>query len=198
MAFENLHDVLVDNLKDLLHAEKQLVKALPKLARSASSPDLREALEEHLEVTKNQVTRLEEVFSSIGEPAKTKKCLGMEGLVAEGEEALEDKKESAPAALDAAIIVAAQKIEHYEISAYGSVRAFANILGYEPAAQLLQQTLDEESEADEKLTHLAEKINASAASEGSEEEEAVEVEARTGTTGSRSRNSRSRATARSR
>jgi ferritin-like metal-binding protein YciE len=171
MAFENLHDVLVDNLKDLLHAEKQLVRALPKMVRAASDSDLKQALEEHLEVTQNQVTRLNQVFASIESPPKAKKCLGMEGLIAEADEALEHKRDSEGAALDAAIIVAGQKVEHYEISAYGSARTLAEVLGYEEAAELLQETLDEESEANEKLTQIASEINQAAAEGAGEEEE---------------------------
>lgn len=168
-AVENLHDVLVDQLKDLLNAEKQLVKALPKMARAASSEELRSALEEHLEVTRAQADRLQKVFATLGLPVKSKKCAAMAGLIEEGEEILETKKESVAAALDAAIICAAQKVEHYEISSYGSARTFAEVLGYQEAAHLLQETLDEESDANESLTKLAEEINAAAA-EGADEE----------------------------
>lgn len=171
MAFESLKDVLLDQLKDLLNAEKQLVKALPKMARAANDAELKAALEEHLEVTRNQVERMEEVFAAIGQPAKGKKCEGMEGLIAEGDEALEHKKDSNPASLDAAIIAAAQRVEHYEIAGYGSARTFAEVLGYEVAAGLLQKILDEESEANEKLTEIAETVNAAAAEEGMEDED---------------------------
>lgn len=175
MALETLHDVLVDNLKDLLHAEKQLVRSLPKMSKAATDERLKEAIDEHLEITKNQVTRLEEIFSAIGETAKPKKCPAMEGLIEEGEEIIGEKKGSTPAALDAALIAAAQRVEHYEISGYGSARTFAEVLGFEDAARMLQETLDEESEANEKLNELAQEIN-SLAAEGAEEEEEHEEE----------------------
>ena len=170
MAFETLQDVLVDQLKDLLSAEKQLTKALPKLAKAASDERLREALEEHLEVTRKQTDRLTKVFESMDVTAKAKKCEGMAGLILEGEEVLEHKKESEGPALDAAIIIACQKVEHYEISTYGSVRTLAEELGFTEAAELLQETLDEESEANEKLNEIAQEVNAAAA-EGAEEHE---------------------------
>ena len=175
MAFETLQDVLVDQLKDLLSAEKQIVKALPKLAKAASDERLREALEEHLEVTRQQADRLNRVFESMDMTAKSKKCEGMAGLITEGEEALEHKKQSAGPALDAAIIIACQKVEHYEISTYGSVRTLAEELGFAEAVELLQESLDEESEANEKLTEIAQEVNAAAA-EGAEEDEESEDE----------------------
>lgn len=173
MALQSLHDVLVDNLKDLYNAEKQLIKAIPKLAKAATDERLREALEEHAQVTRGQYEKLEQVFESIGVPAKGKKCVGMEGIIEEGDEVLEHRKDSDESALDAAIIVAAQKAEHYEIGSYGSVRTFAEQLGYTEAAELLQEILDEESEANEKLNEIAQEINemAAAAAEESEEEE---------------------------
>ncbi len=175
MAFETLQDVLVDQLKDLLSAEKQLVKALPKMAKAATDERLREALEEHLEVTREQADRLTKVFESMDMTAKAKKCEGMAGLILEGEEVLEHKKSSAGPALDAAIIIACQKVEHYEISTYGSVRTLAEELGLTEAAELLQETLDEESEANEKLTEIAQEVNAAAA-EGADESEEDEDE----------------------
>jgi ferritin-like metal-binding protein YciE len=176
MSLETLHDVFLDNLKDLLSAEKQLVKALPKLVKAASNEQLQEALQEHLEVTRGQVDRLIEVFAAIEETARAKHCKGMEGLIEEGNEILEHKKEASPSALDAAIIVAAQKVEHYEISSYGSVRTFAEELGYSKAAKLLQQTLDEESEANETLNEIAATVNEAAMkADESEDEEAEET-----------------------
>jgi ferritin-like metal-binding protein YciE len=173
MAFETLQDVLVDQLKDLLSAEKQLVKALPKMAKAATDERLREALEEHAEVTRQQAERLTKVFESMDMTAKAKKCEGMAGLILEGEEVLEHKKSSAGPALDAAIIIACQKVEHYEISTYGSVRTLAEELGLTEAAELLQETLDEESEANEKLNEIAQEVNAAAA-EGADESEEEE------------------------
>lgn len=169
MALETLKDVLVDNLKDLLSAEKQLIKALPKMAKAATDDRLCEALEEHLEVTKQQAQRLEQVFESIGVPAKAKKCEGMVGLIKEGEEVLDQRKSASESALDAAIIIGCQKVEHYEIAGYGSARTLAEELGFTEAAELLQETLDEESEANEKLNEIAQEVNAAAA-EGAEEE----------------------------
>lgn len=169
MALETLKDVLVDNLKDLLSAEKQLIKALPKVAKAANDDRLREALEGHLEETKQQAQRLEQVFESIGMPAKSRKCEGMAGLIKEGEEVLEERKSANENALDAAIIIGCQKIEHYEIAGYGSVRSLAEELGFTEAAELLQESLDEESEANEKLNEIAQEVNAAAA-EGSQEE----------------------------
>src|SRR5947208_14163446 len=126
------------------------------MAKAASSEELKQALEEHLQVTKNQVARLEEVFETIGVPAKAKTCAGMKGLIEEGEEVIdEDAEENL---LDAAIIGAAQRVEHYEIAAYGTVRTFAEKLGNDKAVELLQQTLDEEKEADEKLTQISEQL----------------------------------------
>lgn len=195
MAFETLQDVLVEQLKDLLSAEKQVIKALPKLAKAASDEGLREALEEHLEATRGQVDRLEKVFASIGVTAKAKKCEGMAGLIKEGEEVLEDKKESSASALDAAIIIACQKVEHYEISTYGSLRTLAEELGHTEAAELLQETLDEESEANEKLTEIATEVNAAAAEGADDTEEDDEDEEVMTSSASRGSNSRGRARA---
>ena len=166
MSLQNLQDALEEMVKDLYNAEKQLVKALPRMARAASSEELKHAIEEHLTVTEGHVTRLEEVFSEMELPLRGKQCAGMEGLLEEGKEVLEKKGESNPAALDAALIAAAQKVEHYEMSAYGSARAFAEQLGLMNVAKLLQQTLDEESHANETLTKIAsDSVNAAAASE---------------------------------
>jgi len=137
MSLETLHDVFLDNLKDLLSAEKQLAKALPKLAKAASNEQLQEALQQHLEVTRGQIDRLEEVFVAIEETARAKHCKGMEGLIEEGNEVLEHKNDASESALDAAIIVAAQKVEHYEISSYGSVRTFAEQFGIYQGRQIV-------------------------------------------------------------
>ena len=172
MVMNNLHDVLLDTIKDLYHAEKQLVKALPKMAKGAHADDLRAAFEEHLEVTEGQVERLEEVFNEMDESPKAKTCHGMLGILEEGKEVLEKQKNGNPAALDAALIAAAQKVEHSEIAAYGSARAFAETLGMKRVAELLEQTLQEEEDADEKLSDLAEsEVNEAAASEEMDEEE---------------------------
>jgi len=162
MAEENgLRDVYIDELRDLYDAEHRLVKALPKLAKAADSDELRSGFEEHLEQTKGHVQRLEQIFESMGEPAKAKKCKGIEGIIEEASETLEEDFEGA--VMDAAIIASAQRAEHYEIAAYGSVRAFAEQLGETKAASLLQETLNEEKEADAKLTKMAETINPLAA-----------------------------------
>ena len=151
---ETLEDLYEDLLKDLYSAEKQLVKALPKMAKNADSPDLQKAFQEHLGQTERQVERIERIFSKLEGSPRGKKCVGMEGLIAEGEELLKEDVE--PNVLDAGLIAAAQKVEHYEIASYGTARAWAEKLGYEDHANLLQQTLDEEAMANEKLTDLAE------------------------------------------
>jgi ferritin-like metal-binding protein YciE len=156
MSLDSLHDLYVDELKDLYNAENQLLKALPKMAKNASAPELKAAFEEHLEVTRTQVERLERIFKGLGASPRGKKCQAMEGLVEEGKELIEEGGE--PAVLDAALISAAQKVEHYEMAGYGCVRTYARLLGYGDAAALLQETLDEEGEADKKLTELAETV----------------------------------------
>jgi ferritin-like metal-binding protein YciE len=161
MALETLHDLYVDELRDLYNAENQLLKALPKMAKAASQPALKAAFEEHYEVTRGQVNRLEKIFSELDENPKGKKCKAMVGLVEEGGEAMDDA-EAGPV-MDAALIAAAQRVEHYEMAGYGTVRTFARRLGYHDAEALLQETLDEEGEADKKLTQLAESmVNAEA------------------------------------
>jgi len=156
MKIDKLETLLEEELHDIYDAEKRLVRALPKMAKGATSPDLRAAFEEHLEATKGHVQRLEKVFQLLGVPAKAKTCAGMKGLIEEGEEVMgEDATETL---MDAAIIGAAQRVEHYEIAAYGTARTFAEQLGNEEAAQLLQETLDEEKEADEKLTEISEQL----------------------------------------
>ena len=163
MQLESLRELLVHELQDLYDAEKQLVKALPKMAKAASFPELKKGFEQHLEQTKGHVNRIEKAFQILGEDAKAKKCKGMAGLVKEGEELI--KKENADdATRDAGLISAAQRVEHYEIAAYGTARTYANTLGENDLAELLQTTLDEESETNEKLTKVAEKaVNVEAA-----------------------------------
>jgi len=154
MEMQDLEDLFVDQLRDLYNAEKQLVKALPKMAKKASDEDLKQAFSTHLEETKGHVERLEQIFDQLGKRASGKTCKAMKGLVEEGQEAMEEDAE--PEVLDAALIAAAQRVEHYEIAGYGTVRAYAKLLGNSEAAKLLQQTLDEEGETDKKLTKLAE------------------------------------------
>lgn len=169
MALTSLHDLYVEELKDLYSAENQLLKALPRMAKAASSPQLRAAFEEHLQVTRGQVERLEQIFSALGAKARGKKCQAMEGLLEEGKEMM--KEEAPDSVMDAALITAAQKVEHYEMAGYGCVRTFARLLGYTEAANLLQKTLDEEGEADRKLTELANSvINVKAEAEAPEAE----------------------------
>ena len=154
---EGLRELYIDELKDLYNAENQLVKALPKMAKAASSDELRQGFEEHLEQTKGQVQRLDQIFQKLGESPKGKKCKGMEGLVEEGSEVIEEDFEGA--VKDAALIGAAQRVEHYEIAGYGTVRSMAETLGEDGHVSLLEETLKEEKETDEKLTQLAEQIN---------------------------------------
>jgi ferritin-like metal-binding protein YciE len=156
MALGSLHGLYVDELKDLYNAENQLLKALPRMAKAASNPDLKAAFTEHPGVTRGQVERLERIFKGLGVSPKGKRCRAMEGLVEEGKELLEQS--AAASVMDAGLICAAQKVEHYEIAGYGSARTFAERLGYEEAARLLQETLDEEKETDRTLTELAESI----------------------------------------
>lgn len=148
-----LHSLFVDQLRDILWAEKELVKALPKMAKAANDADLSEAFSNHLEETRNQVGRLEKIFRGMDLAPRGKKCPAMEGLLKEADELSEDYKDSS--ALDAALITAAQKVEHYEIGTYGTLRAFARRLGYDEAAQLLTETLEEEGNADHALTRIA-------------------------------------------
>jgi ferritin-like metal-binding protein YciE len=158
---ETLEKLYINELRDLYSAENQLLKALPKMAKGASSAELKEAFENHLAETETHVERLEHIFKDLEENPKGKTCHGMKGLIEEGSEILEEEGEES--VLDAGIIVAAQKVEHYEMAGYGSVRAFAQLLGQEEAAQLLQTTLDEESKANELLSQLAETtVNAEA------------------------------------
>src|ERR1700732_523232 len=165
-----LKQLYIDELRDLYSAESQLVKALPKLAKAATSNELRTGFEEHLEQTRGHVQRLEKIFTALDEKPTGKKCKGMQGLVEEGQEMIEEEKLERQA-LDAGLISAAQRVEHYEIAAYGTVRTFAKILGENHAVSLLEQTLEEEKQTDKKLTELARSINAEAAESGSEKGE---------------------------
>ncbi len=148
-----LHELFLEELADVYNAEQQLTKALPKLAKAAHNDQLKEALESHLEETENQVSRLEQVFESLGESPKRKKCKGMEGIIKEGQEVMSEHRDSSE--LDAALISAAQKTEHYEIATYGCLCTWAEEMGHDKALDLLQETLREEKAADEKLTGIA-------------------------------------------
>jgi ferritin-like metal-binding protein YciE len=166
---ESLDELLAEELKDIYSAEKQLLRALPKMAKKASAPELKTALTEHTEMTQRQIERLEDVFEALGKPAKAKTCKAMQGLLEEAKEIMEE--DASDAVLDAGIIAAAQKVEHYEIASYGTVRTWARLCGQEEAANLLQETLDEESQTDERLTQLADSIVNPRAEEGGDDEE---------------------------
>jgi ferritin-like metal-binding protein YciE len=172
MKLESLEDLFVEELKDLYNAENQLLKALPKMAKAATARELKNGFEKHLKQTEGHVDRLEQIFNGLDASPKGKKCKAMEGLIEEGAEVIEEDAESE--VKDAALIAAAQRVEHYEIAGYGCVRTYAQLLGNDKAAKLLQQTLDEEAETDEALTELAETINVEAQdpSEDQEDEEA--------------------------
>jgi len=151
-----LEDLYIEQLQDLYDAENQIVKALPKMAKASTSLDLKRAFNDHLEQTRTHVTRLEQVFDQIGSKAKGKACKAMQGLLEEGEELMDTKAD--PTVLDAGLIAAAQRVEHYEMAGYGCLRTWAKLIGHQESARLLQQTLDEEGQTDEKLTKLAERI----------------------------------------
>jgi ferritin-like metal-binding protein YciE len=178
MPLDSLYHLYLNELRDLYNAENQLMKALPRMAKAASHPDLKAAFAEHLEVTQGQVERLAGIFEELGEKPTGKKCKAMEGLVAEGREVIDEDGE--PAVKDAALIAAAQRVEHYEMAGYGCVRTFATLLGYADAADLLQQTLDEEKEADQTLTELAESVINVEADAAEEEEEKAAPKAKAG------------------
>ena len=164
-----LRELFIDELRDIYYAEKHIVKTLPKMKRAATSPELKEAFEEHLEVTRGQVARLEQVFEIMGEKARGKKCEAIEGITKEGEGIIEDT-EDGTATRDVGLILAAQKVEHYEISTYGGLAQLAVTLGEEEAADLLRQTLEEEKETDVTLTAIAENnVNYEAAEEEEED-----------------------------
>ncbi|MCC6494233.1 MAG: ferritin-like domain-containing protein [Pirellulales bacterium] len=166
MSMSNLEDLFLHELKDTLDAEKQILKALPKMAKAADSQELRAAFEEHHAVTEQQVERLETIFESLGKAARGKHCPGMEGIISEGQEIIKEL-EKGPV-LDAALIAAAQKVEHYEICSYGTLATYAEVLGYAEAKDLLGQTLGEEKETDENLTTLASELNLAAEHEPAE------------------------------
>lgn len=152
-GMSNLEEAFLDELKDLLHAERQITKALPRMAKKAENPELRKAFEEHLKVTEEQISRLEQVFELLGKPARTKKCEGMEGIIGEGKEVMQEAEEDV---VDAVLIAAAQKVEHYEIASYGTVCTWAEELDCDKKViDLLKRTLSEEKETDERLTKLA-------------------------------------------
>lgn len=156
MKISSLRDLYLDVLKDAYSAENQIVKALPRIAKAVVSPELKNVLESHLEETRNHVDRLEQIFDKLGVSPKGKRCKGMEGIIEEGSEFLEADGDDS--ALDAAFIAAAQKVEHYEMATYGCARTYAEMLGDTRAAELLQETLDEEMAADQKLTDVAERV----------------------------------------
>ena len=167
---DSLNELLVDELKDIYDAEKRLTKAIPKLAKKATNDQLRAALEEHLEETQQQITRLEEAFELLGETAKAKPCAGMRGIIEEGDEHVGEDYDDDDLR-DAVIIGAAQRVEHYEIAAYGTAAAHAKLLGHDEVVQLLVESMNEEKAADEKLTELAEGVvNIDAAADDEEEE----------------------------
>jgi ferritin-like metal-binding protein YciE len=162
MALDTLHDLFVHELKDLYSAETQITKALPKLVTVANSEELKQAFQDHLEVTEGHIQRLEDIFRDLQVTPRGKKCVGMEGLLEEGKDLM--KEQAQDWVMDAGLIGAAQRVEHYEIAGYGTARDHAEKLGMYPAAQLLQQTLDEEGAADKKLTEIAaQSVNALAA-----------------------------------
>jgi ferritin-like metal-binding protein YciE len=169
MPMNTLEDLFLDELKDIYDAEKRITKALPKMAKSASTEDLREAFESHLEETEQHVQRLEQIFKLLEKPVRGKKCEAMEGLIEEGKELMEEDADEA--VLDAGLICAAQKVEHYEIASYGTLVTWSKILGYSRATKLLEETLAEEKAADEKLTAVAGEINFEAEGEEAEEQE---------------------------
>jgi len=168
MKPNSLRELYLEQLRDLHDAERQIIKALPKMIDAAQSEELQDALAEHLDITREQAARIERIFKQIGEKPSGEKCKGMQGVIQEGSDLIAEIKN--PNVRDAAIIASAQRVEHYEMAGYGSARAYAELLGEDDAAQLLQQTLSEEKEADETLTGLAESINVEAENEGEEEE----------------------------
>ena len=176
MKIDSLDTLLTEELRDVYDAEKQITKALPKMVKAAHSEELKDALQEHLEITKGQITRLEEIFGLLDQKPRSRPCAGMKGIIEEGSEILHaDKRASDENLMDAALISAAQRVEHYEISAYGTLRTFAERLGNDRIAQLLEQTKQEEAEADRKLTSISEHLlagnGAGFANEAQEEEQ---------------------------
>lgn len=157
MSVDSMEKLFVSELKDLYSAEKQITKALPKMAKAATSEELRKAFESHLKETEGQIQRLDRIFEILGKSATGKSCKGMKGVLEEGSEMLEETEEGD--VRDAGMISAAQRVEHYEMAGYGAVRNYAELLGQKEIAELLQQTLDEEGAADKKLTQIAQKVN---------------------------------------
>jgi ferritin-like metal-binding protein YciE len=191
MEINSLQELYLEQLKDLYDAEHQIIKALPKMIDKTESEELKDALNEHLEVTREQASRIERIFSEMGEKAKAEKCKGMQGVIAEGDDLIGEIDD--PNVRDAAIIAAAQRVEHYEMAGYGTARTYAQQLGEEEAADLLQETLDEEKEADQKLTELATELNVEA-EEGGEDKGAQE--SRTAKSGRTARSTSSSSTSR--
>jgi ferritin-like metal-binding protein YciE len=170
MSLDSLDKLFLEELRDIYNAEKQITRALPRMAKAAESPELQQAFTKHLKETEGQIQRLEQVFKELGQAVRGKKCKGMEGLIEEGKEKLEEEGEAE--VVDAALIASAQKVEHYEIATYGCLRTYASLLGYSEAERLLQQNLQEEEAADKKLTQLGESgINQAAAMAGARKEE---------------------------
>jgi ferritin-like metal-binding protein YciE len=163
MEIDSLRKLYVEELKDLYSAEKQILQALPRMAKKAKNPQLKAGFEEHVRQTEGQVERLDQIFEALGKSPRGKKCKAMEGLIEEGKEVMQEDMDDETR--DAALIAAAQRVEHYEIAGYGTVRTYATLLGEREAARLLQQTLDEEGQTDKKLTQLAESINVEAMEE---------------------------------
>ena len=178
MKIESLHDLLVDELKDLYNAETQLVDTLPELVKAASTPQLKQAFEEHLEQTKGHIKRLEGILTTLGQSPRGNRCVGMQGLIREAKDLMKDGSD--PDVLDAGLIVAAQKVEHYEMAAYGSARAHAGTLGNTSVHRTLQETLNEEADADRRLSKIAEDlVNLEAAEPDSGEHDEEEAGAST-------------------
>jgi len=182
VQMKSLRELYVEELKDLYSAENQILKALPRMMRAASDRDLQRAFSQHEKQTQRQVKRLERIFKQLGESPRGKKCKGMEGLLEEGKELIQERPE--PEVLDAGLIAAAQRVEHYEIAGYGTVRTYARQLGEEEHASLLQETLDEEGETDKKLTALAESsINIEAEQADDDDGESIDGNGRSGSGG---------------
>jgi len=191
-GIDSLDTLLEEELRDIYDAEKQLTKALPKLAKKATHEELKAAFQQHLGQTEQHIERLEQVFESLELPAKGKKCDGMRNLIKEGEEMLAEAEDDATR--DAVMIAAAQKVEHYEIASYGTMRTWANLLGHDDVAQLLEETLNEEKETDQNLTQIAESfVNPASAAEGDEEEEQTSGRQMRGARGATSRGSQQQA-----
>jgi ferritin-like metal-binding protein YciE len=163
MKHETFNDLMLDELKDIYDAEQQLTEALPKMAKAAKSSELKQGFETHLRQTKDHVARVEQIFEMLGEQPKRKTCKAMKGLIAEGQEMIDDHDRSP--LLDAGLIGAAQRVEHYEIAAYGTLRAFAETLGHQDVIDVIEQTLQEEKQTDETLTQIAMEVNRQAASD---------------------------------